>query len=232
MIEMIRRFLRQKLRSAGTIVVLALLAAMSGPMLSGAAGGGGGMSSGGGFVALIVLAAACVSKDASSGALQMILARPIRRTDYLFGRYLGILLAFLVFTVFSIGISLFIRAVWGPRGPVDALEILQGVGFAALWAAQMSAAIVFFSTFLPGYGDVIALLVLEIFASLRTNVAWMVKVSQAIGRELLPSVSWEHVFRGEPDALAAAGRAVLAATLFLVSGAVVFSRREFAYGRD
>ena len=87
----------------------------------------------------------------------------------------------------------------------------------------MAAPIVFFSTFLPGYGDVIALLVLQIFISLRTNVAWMVKVTEAIGREILPAVSWENVFRGEPDALATAGRAVLAATVFLCAAAVVFS---------
>jgi len=76
------------------------------------------------------------------------------------------------------------------------------------------------------------LLLLQIFVSLRTNVQWMVKTSQAIGRDLLPSVAWEGVFRGNPDAQAAAGRAVLAASLFLTAAAVVFSRREFAYGRD
>ena len=85
---------------------------------------------------------------------------------------------------------------------------------------------------MPGYGDVIALLVLQIFVSLRTNVAWMVKATEAIGREVLPAVSWPSVFRGEPDGLAEAGRAVLAATVFLCAAAVVFSRREFAYGRD
>jgi len=229
MIEMIRRFLRQKARSGGTLVLLALLAAMSGPSVAYSSAGGPG---GGGYVALLVLAAASVSRDASSGALQMILARPIRRTDYLFGRYLGIVLAFLGFTVASVGIGLLVRTVWGPRGPLDLLQLAEGIGFASLWAAQMGATLVFFSTFLPGYGDAIALLVLQIFVSLRTNVTWMVKTSEAIGRELLPAVSWERVFRGEPEAAATAGRAALAATLFLVAAAVIFSRREFAYGRD
>ena len=230
MIEMVRRFLRQKARSGGTLVLLGLLAAMSG--LSIAVSGGPGGPGGGGYVALLVLAAASVSKDASSGALQMILARPIRRTDYLFGRYLGIVAAFAAFSVACVALGLLTRTVWGPRGPLAPLELLGGIGFATLWAAQMAAALVFFSTFLPGYGDVVALLLLQIFVSLRTNVQWMVKTSQAIGRELLPSVAWERVFRGDPDALASAGRAVLAASLFLTAAAVVFARREFAYGRD
>ncbi len=227
---MVRRFLRQKARSGGTLVLLGLLAGMSG--LSVASSGGASGPGGGGYVALLLLSAACVSRDASSGALQMILARPIRRTEYLFGRYLGIVLAFAAFMVASVLFGLIVKTVWGPRGPIAPLDLLGGVGFGTLWAAQMAAPIVFFSTFLPGYGDVIALLVLQIFVSPRTNVAWMVRVTEAIGREILPAVSWPSVFRGEPDSLATAGRAVLAATLFLAAAAVVFSRREFAYGRD
>ncbi len=230
MIEMVRRFLRQKARSGGTLVLLGLLAGMSG--LSILVSGGPGGPGGGGYIALLVLAAASVSKDASSGALQMILARPIRRTDYLFGRYLGIVVAFAAFSVACVALGLLTRTLWGPRGPLAPLELAGSIGFATLWAAQMAAVLIFFSTFLPGYGDVVALLLLQIFVSLRTNVPWMVKTSQALGRDLLPSVAWEGVFRGHPDAVAAAGRAVLAASLFLTAAAVVFSRREFAYGRD
>jgi ABC-type transport system involved in multi-copper enzyme maturation permease subunit len=230
LIEMVRRFLRQKLRAAGTIVLLALLAAMTG--LSIMASGGTAGPGGGGYLALVILAAASISRDASSGALQMILARPIRRTDYLFGRYLGIVVAFLAFTVVSVALGLLVKILWGPRGPIAPMALASGVGFATLWAAQMAAPLVFFSTFLPGYGDVIALLLLQIFVSMRTNVAWMVRMSETLGRELLPNVAWQAVFRGEPAALSAAGRAVLAATLFLAAAVIIFSRREFAYGRD
>ena len=230
MIEMIRRFLRQKLRAAGTIVLLALLAAMTG--LSIVASGGTAGPGGGSYLALIILAAASISRDASSGALQMILARPIRRTDYLFGRYLGIVVAFAAFTVLSVALGLLVKTLWGPRGAIPPMGIVGGVGFAILWAAQMAAPLVFFSTFLPGYGDVIALLLLQIFISMRTNVAWMVRMSETLGRELLPTVAWQGVFRGEPAALSAAGRAILAATLFLAAAVIIFSRREFAYGRD
>jgi ABC-type transport system involved in multi-copper enzyme maturation permease subunit len=227
-IEMVRRFLRQKVRAAGTIVLLALLAAFTGlSIVAGAAGPGGG-----GYLALLILAAACISRDASSGALQMILARPIRRTDYLFGRYLGIVVAFAAFTVLSVALGLLVKALWGPRGPIAPLDLAGSVAFATLWAAQMAAPIVFFSTFMPGYGDVIALLLLQIFVSMRTNVTWIVKASEALGRELLPTVTWPSVFRGDPAALAVAGRAVLAATLFLAAAVIIFSRREFAYGRD
>ena len=228
MIEMIRRFLRQRSRSTGTVIVLGLLAALSGATPGGGAGPGGG-----GYLALLVLAAASISRDASSGALQMILARPIRRTDYLFGRYVGILVAFAAYMLVCVAFAVLVRTLWAKGAPpLSPAELLADFGSGALWAAQIAATLVFFSTFLPGYGDVISVVVLEALLSIRTNVAGIQKVADGVRRELLPSVPWENVFRGEPAALAAAGRGVLAATLFLAAAVLIFSRREFAYGRD
>jgi hypothetical protein len=230
-IEMIRRFLRQRLRSSGILVLLGLLAILTG--ITSARAGIRGGPAGDEYLALLILAAASVSKDASSGALQMILARPIRRTEYLFGRYFGILAAFAVYLTACSLVSILVRVVWmRDAPPLAPLAMLAGLGDAMLWAAQMAAVLVFFSTFLPGYGDVIAFVVLQGFLSIRTNVAWIQKTGETIRRELLPAVGWENVFRGEPDALADAGRATLAAVLFLTAAAVVFSRREFSYGRD
>ena len=96
MIEMARRFVRQKFGSPGLVVALAVLALVE---TFGIAHGTGPR----GFTvanwAIFVLAAGSVSRDIGSGALQMILSRPIRRTQYLFGRYAGILVAFALFLV-------------------------------------------------------------------------------------------------------------------------------------
>jgi hypothetical protein len=163
----------------------------------------------------------------------MILARPIRRTDYLFGRYVGILAAFAVYLLVCILFAVIIRAVWAKGAPpLSAGALAADFGYGTLWAAQIAATLMFFSTFLPGYGDVIAVVVLEALLSIRTNVAWVQKTAETIRRELLPNVGWGDVFRGEPAALASAGRAVLAGTLFLAAAVIIFSRREFAYGRD
>jgi ABC-type transport system involved in multi-copper enzyme maturation permease subunit len=229
-IEMVRRFLRQRVRSVGSLVLLFVLAGFSG--LAIVSSGGTSGPGGGGYVALLILGAAAISRDASTGALQMILARPIRRTDYLLGRYLGIVVAFAAFSIACVALGLIVKAAWGPKGPIAPLALAGEVGVATLWAAQMAAVIVFFSTFLPGYGDVIALLLLQIFVSLRTNVAWLVRAAETVGRELLPAVGWAGAFRGDPADLAAAGRAVLATVLFLAAAVIVFSRREFTYGRD
>src|SRR5215813_11301205 len=94
---MARLFLRQKVGSAGAVIALGLMAVIAALPLN----AGQGLS-GLDTVAALVLAAGCVSRDASSGALQMILSRPIRRTQYLAGRYVGFLLCFLLFLAASV----------------------------------------------------------------------------------------------------------------------------------
>jgi ABC-type transport system involved in multi-copper enzyme maturation permease subunit len=230
--EMIRRFLRQKSRSAGTLVVLVLFAAASAFSIA-ASGGQTGADGGAGYLVLFVLAAASVSRDASSGALQMILVRPIRRTDYLFGRYLGVLFAFAAFLVACALFAVVVKAAVQHSGPpLEPATMVANVGYGVLRSAQTAAMLLFFSTFLPGYGDVIAVACLQLFLSIQTNVGWFQKVAEVGRREILAPVDWERVFRGEPSALSGAGRGVLSAVVFLAAAALIFSRREFAYGQD
>lgn len=232
MTEMLRRFLRQKSRSAGTLVVLVLIAVASAFTIA-ASGGRAGADGPTSYLVLFVLAAASVSRDASSGALQMILVRPIRRTDYLFGRYLGILFAFAAFLVACALFAVVAKAAVHDSGPpLELAWMVSNLGYGILRAAQTAAMLIFFSTFLPGYGDVIAVACLELFLAIQTNVGWFQKVAEAGRREILAPVDWERVFRGEPAALSGAGRGVLATVVFLAAAAVIFSRREFAYGQD
>jgi len=230
--EMIRRFLRQKSRSAGTLVVLVIFAVASAFTIA-ASGGKTSADGGAGYLVLFVLAAAAVSRDVSSGALQMILVRPIRRTDYLFGRYLGILVAFAAFLVACALFAVVVKAAVHDSGPpLEPAWMAANVGSGILRAAQTAAMLIFFSTFLPGYGDVIAVAGLQLFLSIQTNVAWFQKLAEAGRREILAPVDWERVFKGEPSALSGAGRGVLAAVVLLAAAALIFSRREFAYGQD
>ena len=201
MIEMVRRFLRQKSRSGGTLVLLGLLAGMSG--LSIVVSGGPGGPGGGGYIALLVLAAASVSKDASSGALQMILARPIRRTDYLFGRYLGIVVAFAAFSVACVALGLLTRTPLGlprPRRPARAggeHRIRHALGRADGGRAHLFLDV---PAGLRGCRRVAAPADLRLAAHQRAS-GWSRRLRRS-ARDLLPSVAWEGVFRGHPDALA------------------------------
>ena len=173
----------------------------------------------------------------------MILARPLTRTDYLFGRYLGILAAYASFLAACALIAFALATVFLPllgleRTPVSAPALLRGFGGGLLGAVLPAAILLFFSTFLPGYADVLAYFLLMIALPIPALLGqalhkpWLERVSSLAKENVLPEVRWDQVLLGQNALGAATGRWVLAVTVFLLAAAVIFSRREFAYGQD
>jgi hypothetical protein len=232
MIEMARRLIRQKFGSRGLVVALAVLALME---TFGVAHRGVGD----GFTiatwGIFILAAGSVSRDVGSGALQMILARPIRRTQYLFGRYFGILAAFAIFLFVTsllafAGVRLAMPSLAADVSP-GRLAALAGTTF--LSGAFPAAILLFFSTFLPGIADLLGLLMLNLVLHLPASAgSAFARISETARENLLPDVDWSEALGGSGPALAAAGRWVFALTVYLALAAVVFSRRELPYGND
>lgn len=240
MTEMARRFLRQKFDNPVIAVALAALALLV--ALPAALAGGPGFQQTP-FLALIVIAAASVSKDAATGALQMILVRPISRTDYLYGRYLGILAAYGIFlavcalltVLFSVALmpALKIRA-----EPLSWEALALGAAGAFLSAVLFSAVLLFFSTFLPGYGDLVGYFLLSVALGVLASLGgvlrkpWLTRVFETVKENVLPEPDWGAILMGDRSPGAATGRWALAVVAFLIAAAVVFRRREFAYGQD
>jgi len=229
---MARRFIRQKFGSPGLVVALAVLALIETFGLS-QRGGANGLAIA--SFAIFILGAGSVSRDVSSGALQMILSRPIRRTQYLFGRYVGILVAFALFLVFTSLLAFVVVHLAAPGAAAELsparLAVLTGETF--LSGAFPAAILLFFSTFLPGIADLLGLLILYMVVHLPDSagsVLW--RVTEAARENMVPDVSWNEALRGQGTALAAAGRWVFALTVYLALAAVVFSRRELPYGND
>ncbi len=187
------------------------------------------------LIVLFVLAAASVSRDASSGALQMILARPIRRT------------------------RLPLRPL--PRDPLRVRRLPGRLPRCSRWWSRPPPTFPGLRSTRPGWRPISATgpllggpdggdapVLLDVPAglwrrargrrprrslfSLQTNVAGFQEAVAAARRQILSPVQWERVFQGEPAALASAGRGVFAAVVFLAAAAVIFSRKEFAYGQD
>jgi hypothetical protein len=231
-IEMARRFIRQKFGSPGLVVALAVLALIE---TFGVAHRG----TGNGFTianwGIFVLAAGSVSRDVGSGALQMILSRPIRRTEYIFGRYVGILAAFALFLSVTsllalVGVRLATPSLAAEATPAR-LAGLAGETF--LSGAFPAAILLLFSTFLPGIADLLGLLMLNLVLHLPAAAgSAFARISETARENLLPDVDWTEVLAGQGTALAAAGRWVFALTVYLALAAVVFSRRELPYGND
>ncbi len=239
MIEMARRLLRQKLGSPATILALCALALVASLPLN--AGQGFGSTD---VLAVLVLASGCVSRDASSGALQMILSRPLSRAAYLAGRYLGVLAAQAAFLAGTIGVAAVLHVLLGRLGggsaapdlPLQAAVLAAGHAFLA--GALLAAALLCLSTFLRGWADVLAVaLVYLLFNSVEglgatLHLPALARAGELARENLAPSVSWEQVFAGQDVFGEATGRYVLALTLYGALAIAIFSRREFSYGQD
>ena len=231
MIEMVRRFLRQKYGSAGVVVALALLALIE-IFHFGSRGTEAGFSSSN--WAILLIAAGSVSRDVSSGALQMILSRPIRRTEYLFGRYLGILAAYAAFLAGTSVLALIaVNAIPSAAADLPLAGLAVAGGAAFLSGAFQAAILLFFSTFLPGIADLLGLLMLYLVLNLPPwKTEWLRNAAQTARENLLPMVPWNDALRGHETLGAATGRWVLALCVYLVLAAVIFCRRELRYGQD
>src|SRR5262249_5720529 len=157
---------------------------------------------------VLLLASGSVSRDVSTGAIQMILSRPLRRSEYLFGRYIGTLLAYIGFLAASVAIAFalgrIILATPLPDVPAFSWSAAgRGVVEAFFPGALLAAIVLFFSTFLRGWGDVLALVLVTILLGSMATVGQalqkpaLVKVSQIASQNLYPSPDWNHILLGK-----------------------------------
>jgi ABC-type transport system involved in multi-copper enzyme maturation permease subunit len=240
-IEMVRRLVRQKFGSPVVVALLALLALLI--AFTAGADGARGRAFQTASLALIVLGAGAVSRDVSSGAVQMILARPLSRTDYLLGRWLGVLAAFGVFLAVAAAlVVLFAFAIFPAlRANVEPLSVaalLRGGAGALLDGLLFSATLLCLSTFLPGYGDLVAYFLAVVGLGALQGLGGALQRPQLTSAALLvrdnlmPDPDWNAILSGQSSSLEPVGRWALAVAVLLLTAAVLFRRREFAYGHD
>ena len=239
MIESARRQLRQRLGSPGVWISLAVLAVLSGFSI-----GNGQPASFLTTLAVFVIAGGIVSRDAASGALQLILTRPILRGEYLFGRFLGALVLLAGFVTAALGITYSMDRVaslagWSSGGPLMDWGAAAAATLHDFLAGTLSVAIVLlFSTFLRGIGDVLAYILCGLGLNLLPQLFdTMRKPSLAAGARTLlenvaPNVAWMEIAHGDRFLQAPTGRYFLAVAVYLLAAALIFNRREFSYGAD
>jgi ABC-type transport system involved in multi-copper enzyme maturation permease subunit len=233
MSEMVRRFLHQRFGNPGLVLGLSAIAILT--TISFMTGKGGT-----GFLALLLLTPGVIARDVSSGTAQMILARPIRRSEYVLGRYFGVLAAYALFLAVALLLALiakpFLSTLFGSPSAIGVGQMIGVAGADGLDGALFVATLLFFSTFLPGFGDLLAYFLLQIGLTVMLGLG---RLSPGLGRfatiareNIFPAVDWPGVFRGESAFSASTGRFVLALTVFLLGALFLFSRREFSYGQD
>ena len=185
------------------------------------------------FMLVLILGAGMIGSDVSSGVLQLLFARPVRRVDYVLSRWLatGILAAGLAL----IQLILSVLIIGGRHEPLPNLpNILFFAGQHVSIAFGGAAVLAALSSVVPGFGDLALYFLLFMVSGLvqMLGSSTRFKFFGPMGAEMLstlvPSLDLAPLFGGAPswyDLVAYFSTL----TLSLLLATIALNRRELSY---
>lgn len=193
-----------------------------------------------GVLLIILVGAGMVQKEIDRRTVLTVLAKPVRRSEFLVGKYLGMM--GMVLFVFTAMVALLSLVVWLREGTVPA-AVLWAAVFSFGEMAVMTAVVVAFSTFVSPALSGVFTLAIFIFGHFSGDLLRFAEKAPSAALALaargfywvLPhldafNLRAEAAYGLTPEpgrAAAAAAYAVLYAAFLLMAGSVIFARREF-----
>ena len=191
-------------------------------------------SAGGASELALILGAGIIGQSVSTGTLQLVLARPIRRSTFVLTRWLAVGSAALaIFGACTVAAWLLGSASgMETQTPGDVALLLAE---AALHAFGAAAVLVALSALVRGYGDIAIWIVGTILALLASEVGQVKDVATLrwAGRQTLeflrPSVDLRQVLGARPVPLSGLAAWAFTVTLCLAVAIVLLNRKELSY---
>jgi ABC-type transport system involved in multi-copper enzyme maturation permease subunit len=184
------------------------------------------------FLAL-ALATGMIGQDLSSGTLQLLLARPVTRAQYVFSRWGAVAAGTFLITVLQALVAALIMTLRGAPVPWGEAALL--LGNSALLALGTAAVMALLSTLAAGLGDLGLLFMIFLSAQVLEKVGmfksweWLVRGAGELLRALKPELDLAPFFHGGPVAWLAVVSYLSTVTLCLGLAVVVMNRRELSY---
>ncbi len=184
------------------------------------------------FLAL-TLATGMIGQDLSSGTLQLLLARPVTRAQYVFSRWGAVAAGTFLIAVLQTLVAALIMALRGAPVPWDQAALFLANG--ALLALGTAAVMALLSSLAAGLGDLGLLFLVFFSAQVLEKVGmfkswdWLVRGAGELLRVLKPELDLAPFFHGGPVAWLAVVSYLSTVTLCLGLAVVVMNRRELSY---
>lgn len=223
---------RQRLTSP---IRLVLLGTMTGfPLLAIAFMRGAGLSIlGDSQGPVLVLGAGMIGQDISSGVLQLLFARPVRRPDYVMSRWLGVAIAASAVALLQLGAAV---ALMAARDAVPAAQevLLYGAG-RVLESFGLAAVLALLSSLIPGFGDLALYLLLTMtaggvqLAGRMKGWAWADRLGSELLSSLQPTIDVARLLHASPLPWFPIVSYASTVTLCLVLAIVAVNRKELSY---
>ena len=230
-LTLVAALLAQRARSLPRVVLL--LAFFTLPLLVMAFARGTGLAllrSGAGFA--IVIGSGLIGQDLSSGTLQLLVARPVTRTEYVLSRWLGAGLSASCLVAVQIAIGAGLMAMHGE--PPAARDGAIFAGEQVLAALGTTSVLVLLSAILPGIGDILGIVGATILASaLQLGAAllkapWVGRAGVEIGRFIAPTLALGPIFGGGAVSWFEVVSYFSTVTLCVALAIVIMNRRELS----
>jgi hypothetical protein len=180
----------------------------------------------------LVMAVGMIGQDVSSGVLQLLFARPVRRSEYVLSRWFSVWSAATALATLQVVAAAAILAARGaavPAGEVG-LAVLQR----AIEVAQIAAVFAALSSLVNGFGDVGVWIVIQITGGVMALAAqarqWVVlgRIADEIGRIANPSIALAPLFQGGGSWVPVLA-AVSTTAIGLAVAVVLVNRKELSY---
>lgn len=225
-------FWRQRLTSPVRLALLAMLGGV--PVLTVAFLRGADLALlGSGQGLILVLGAGMIGQDVSSGVLQLIFARPVRRPDYVLSRWLAVALAATAVSLVQIALACAAMAARG--APAAGEDILAFAGTRALECFGLAAVLALFSSLLGGFGDLALYLLAGLGAGLVqivgqfTHQTWLDRFAGEVAASLTPRVDLAQLAAASPMPWYPIVAYASTVTLCLALAIAMVNRRELSY---
>jgi hypothetical protein len=184
------------------------------------------------FLAL-TMAAGMIGQDLSSGTLQLLLARPVTRAQYVFSRWAAVAAGTFTIAALQTVVAAGIMALRGAPVPWDQAALFLANG--ALLAFGTAAVMALLSSLSAGLGDLGLLFLAFISAQVLEKVGmfkswdWLARGAGELLRALKPELDLAPFFHAGPVPWLALVSYLSTVTLGLALAVVVMNRRELSY---
>jgi ABC-type transport system involved in multi-copper enzyme maturation permease subunit len=185
------------------------------------------------FPAAFVLGAGIIGRDVRSGVLQLVLARPVTRSDYVISRWISVSACVAAYSlIMMLAGSLVLAAAGRPPAAGEIVGIALQVVFSSFGVVSV---LLLLSSLLPGFMDIGAWLVLMLLTSVFQMIGEMkgMEVASRLAKELqdflLPSLDLVDALSTSPPSWYAIVSYVSTVTICVAGALAVFNRKEISY---
>jgi len=223
---------RQRLASPIRLVLLGALSGM--PLLLVAFMRGAGLSALGNSQGLVLtLGAGMIGQDVSSGVLQLVYARPVRRPEYLVSRWLGVASAAAALSLLQVALACGLMAARGAAP--SAQEILLFAADRVLECIGLAAVFALLSSLIGGFGDLALYLLFHLGAGVVQMVGqtkgwpWVDRLGAEMLGSLMPTVDLARIVASSPMSWFPIASYASTVVMCLALAIVAINQKELSY---